>query len=179
MPLRRATASDAARIAALHADSWQRHYRGAYSDAYLDNGVAADRLAFWTARFARPDPDPTFVAESGGDLTGFVHVIPGHDPVWGSLVDNLHVAHTHQRTGLGTELLTAAARTVTTGGLYLWVLHQNTAAQAFYEAQGGLRVESALASPPLGDRANLVGAPGKYRIHWPDASRLSRSPGPA
>jgi GNAT superfamily N-acetyltransferase len=28
---------DAQAIAGLHADSWQRHYRGAFSDAFLDN----------------------------------------------------------------------------------------------------------------------------------------------
>src|SRR6188768_3459087 len=42
--LRPATAGDAGQIAALHADSWRRHYRGAYSDAFLDGDVLTDRL---------------------------------------------------------------------------------------------------------------------------------------
>ncbi len=31
-------------VAALHADSWRRHYRGAYPDAFLDGDVFADRM---------------------------------------------------------------------------------------------------------------------------------------
>lgn len=45
--LRLANPSDAETIAALHADSWRRHYRGAYSDAFLDGDVISDRLAVW------------------------------------------------------------------------------------------------------------------------------------
>ncbi|XVU20822.1 N-acetyltransferase family protein [Actinoplanes sp. CA-054009] len=168
MLLRPATAADAGRIAALHADSWRRHYRGAYSDAFLDGDVAANRLAYWSAHFARPSTDPTIVAETGGELIGFVHIRLDHDPRWGSLVDNLHVTHAEKRHGLGTRLLTAAAHSVTTDAMYLWVLHQNTAARSFYEARGGRRVESAFASPPAGDPANLIGTPGKHRMHWPD-----------
>ncbi|MEU4563183.1 hypothetical protein AB0F72_32800 [Actinoplanes sp. NPDC023936] len=47
-----AEAADAAGIAALHADSWRRHYRGAYSDSFLDGDVIADRHAVWSARLA-------------------------------------------------------------------------------------------------------------------------------
>jgi hypothetical protein len=36
---RSACASDAAAIAALHADSWRRHYRGTYSAGFLDGDV--------------------------------------------------------------------------------------------------------------------------------------------
>ena len=35
---------DANAIAALHADSWRRHYRGAYSDAFLDGDVAGQSV---------------------------------------------------------------------------------------------------------------------------------------
>ena len=37
---RAAGPGDANAIAGLHADSWQRHYRGAFSDAFLDHDVA-------------------------------------------------------------------------------------------------------------------------------------------
>lgn len=50
LSFRLAAATDAAAIADLHAQSWRRHYRGAYSDAFLDGDVAADRLAAWTER---------------------------------------------------------------------------------------------------------------------------------
>lgn len=48
---RPALATDAAAIAELHADSWRRHYRGAYGDSYLDGDVGADRAAVWHGRF--------------------------------------------------------------------------------------------------------------------------------
>ena len=44
-------------------------------------------------------------------------------------------------------------------GLYLWVLEQNTAAQAFYEARGGIRVAAWTRAPPGGDPDRLAGAP--------------------
>ncbi|MBV9411286.1 MAG: GNAT family N-acetyltransferase, partial [Acidimicrobiia bacterium] len=34
-----ATIDDVEAIAALHADSWRRNYRGAYLDSYLDGDV--------------------------------------------------------------------------------------------------------------------------------------------
>jgi hypothetical protein len=37
---RAAGAGDASAVAGLHGDSWRRHYRGAFSDAFLDRDVA-------------------------------------------------------------------------------------------------------------------------------------------
>jgi ribosomal protein S18 acetylase RimI-like enzyme len=174
---RAATVSDAPAVAALHAESWQRHYRGAYSDAFLDGDVGADRLRVWTSRLRRPDEDSfTVVAEYAGSLAGFVHTVLDGDPVWGALVDNLHVAHGLQRGGLGTRLMGEAAQAITErrpgAGLYLWVLAQNVAAQAFYDAKGGVCVERKLAQPPGGGPAQLNGAPVKFRYAWSDPSVL-------
>ena len=36
MSFRAAGPDDVHAVAGLHAESWQRHYRGAYSDAFLD-----------------------------------------------------------------------------------------------------------------------------------------------
>jgi hypothetical protein len=44
---RPANASDATSVAHLHAVSWRRNYRGAYSDDFLDGDVLADRLSIW------------------------------------------------------------------------------------------------------------------------------------
>lgn len=105
---------DAAAVAALHADSWRRHYRGAYADGYLD---------------------------SRDELAGFAHVILDADRDWGALLDNLHVAVAQQGRGIGATLMARAGEFVTRlrpeSGLYLWVLEQNVAAQRFYEAIGG------------------------------------------
>jgi hypothetical protein len=62
---------DAQAVAALHTDSWQRHYRGAYSDAFLDGEVRGFHLDLWARRLAAPDPgDRTILAELDGEGGG-------------------------------------------------------------------------------------------------------------
>ncbi|MBO3744216.1 GNAT family N-acetyltransferase [Actinoplanes flavus] len=170
---RTAVAADATRIADLHADSWRRHYRGAYSDAFLDGDVAADRRDVWAGRLAAPAGTRTLVAERDGRLVGFVHLVIGDDPVWGSLVDNLHVVHDQHRNGIGTGLLSRVAAAAG-DAMYLWVLRQNTAAQRFYRAAGARCVETGTVSPPGGDPSRLNGTPEKLRMAWPDAASLAR-----
>jgi GNAT superfamily N-acetyltransferase len=182
---RTAGPGDARAIAALHTDSWQRHYRGAYSDAFLDGDVSDFLLDRWTRRLAARDPrDRTIVAEfsEAGDgdgedaIVGLAHTVLGDDPAWGALLDNLHVRYGVKRQGVGTRLLSLTARAVlaagTGSGLYLWVLEQNASARAFYEAQGGKCVESAAVPPPGGDPARLNGQPRCLRYSWPDPGRI-------
>jgi GNAT superfamily N-acetyltransferase len=173
---RSAGADDVEQIAALHADSWRRHYRGAYADSFLDGDVAADRRVVWLSRFAAPTNTETVLAERNGRLAGFIHVVFDADPRWGSLVDNLHVVHDQRRTGIGTHLLNRAARAVSRqasgNAMYLWVLQQNTAAQQFYHSCGATRAEVAPVPPPGGDPARLNGAPRGLRMVWPDVARL-------
>ncbi|MFY1687352.1 GNAT family N-acetyltransferase [Plantactinospora sp. WMMB782] len=216
---RAAAAGDADRVAALHAESWRRHYRGAYADAFLDGDVFADRRAVWSARLADPAPqDVTVLAEvpgqaappgkaevpgsaalpgeaevpgagagiSGGtagpgrELAGFVHLVLDHDPGWGALVDNLHVARTHHRHGIGAELMRRAARAVrdrgATDAMYLWVLERNTAARAFYSALGGRFAQRSYVPPPGGVPGRLDGRPVGLRCVWPDVGVLLSPP---
>jgi GNAT superfamily N-acetyltransferase len=174
---RAADGDDAERVARLHADSWRRHYRGAYTDTYLDSDVVADRIAVWSARLAAPVGTVTYLAEDDGGLAGFVHVVFDADPRWGSLVDNLHVAHDRQRTGIGRSLLARTAAAVAEraagGPVFLWVLDQNAGAQRFYRALGGSLGERATVSDPGGTPGRLVGAPVKVRVSWPDAASLA------
>jgi hypothetical protein len=88
-----AGAADATAIAALHADSWRRHYRGVYSDGFLDGDIGSDRLAVWSARLAVATSETAYtaVAEDDDGLVGFTHVVFDADPRWGALLDNLHV----------------------------------------------------------------------------------------
>ena len=176
LQFRRAGAGDAGPIGALHADSWRRHYRGAYSDSFLDGDVEADRRTVWSARLGNQDGGTaTLVAEQDGQLAGFVHVVFDEDPSWGALVDNLHVAHGRKRAGIGTGLMAQAAGTVTErgpGGLHLWVLEQNVAAQAFYDARGGTRAGRREVSPPGGIPGRLNGTPHALRYVWPDPALL-------
>ena len=177
-----ANPSDAEAIAALHSDSWRRHYRGAYSDAFLDGDVVADRVAVWTHQLREPDArHQTILAKTGAGLIGFAHTAFDDDPTWGALLDNLHVVHGHKRRGVGSQLLalTAGAVIERGTGLYLWVLAQNVDAQAFYEARGARRVGQALASPPGGVAGRLCGSPVKLRYAWGDLSVLTRRTTPA
>ncbi len=93
--------TDADAIAALHADSWRRNYRGAWSDACPDGDVFADRRAVWDDRLVVQTTDAiTLVAERDGAVVGFAHTVPGDDETWGALIDNLHVTHELKRTGV-------------------------------------------------------------------------------
>ena len=175
---RLAVPDDAEQVAALHATSWRRHYRGAFADSFIDGDVYADRQAVWSSRLAAPTHSVTILAEYDRSLAGFVHVILDEDPDWGSLVDNLHVAHDRHRTGIGTALLGYAGRgaleRATHPAAYLWVLDQNAAAQQFYRACGGTCREKALVPPPGGVPSRLNGSPFGLRFAWPDVSALAR-----
>lgn len=168
--LRAATERDIDAIARLHADSWRRHYRGAFLDVFLDGDVVADRQAAWTERLGGPGKGQfTIVAELDGAVVGFVHMILDDDPQWGALLDNLHVTSDRKRSGIGTRLLAAAASGLVqrgvTGGFFLWVLAQNAAAQAFYRCRGGIHVETVLRGPFPGGGTALG-----HRIAWRDPS---------
>jgi len=90
----------------LHADSWQRHYRGAFSDAFLDHDAAGYLLPLWTARLAAPDPQArTIIAEHNGTVVGLAHVILGHDRTRGAFLDNRHVTYRLKGHRIGTRLL--------------------------------------------------------------------------
>jgi ribosomal protein S18 acetylase RimI-like enzyme len=172
--------ADAPAIAALHAASWRRHYRGAYNDEFLDGDVVPDRLAVWTDRLAQPDRGrATTVAEFGSATAGFAHVVFDADPTWGALLENIHVGKEHQRSGIGSSLLSVTARSVTArhehAGLHLWVLEQNLAAQAFYEAHGAKRAGRSPVPPPGGIPRRLTGSPHRLRYAWEDAASVGRA----
>lgn len=178
---RAARPDDANAIAGLHADSWQRHYRGAFSDAFLDNDVAGYLRPLWTERLAAPNPQArTILAECDGAVVGLAHTLLGEDATWGAFIDNLHVVHGLKRQGIGTRLLTltgqAALDWSPSSGLYLWVLEQNGDARAFYAARGGVCVERDRVPPPGGDPARLNGQPMGLRYAWRDPSKLLAHP---
>jgi ribosomal protein S18 acetylase RimI-like enzyme len=169
---RAANAADAAPVARLHAESWRRHYRGAYPDAYLDSDVFTERSAVWADRFRSIGEDSyTIVADRDGEVVGFAHTILDSDPDWGALLDNLHVRFELKRQGVGRALMAETARVLgqrrPSSGLYLGVLKQNTAAQAFYSAMGGAVVGERVDAPlPGGGTAPVL------RYAWTDPSVL-------
>src|ERR1041385_8280866 len=159
MRYRQAAYEDWKAIATLHANSWRVHYRGAYSDEYLDGDALQDRMKVWERRLSAPaDNQFVVVAEEAGTLIGFACAYGRDDAQWGTLLDNLHVRPEQHRQGAGTGLVTEVARWCRENyadcGLYLWVLAQNVKAQRFYQRLGGtergreFRLPSAGGGPP-------------------------------
>lgn len=165
---REATERDVDAIAQLHAESWRLHYRGAYLDSYLDGDILPERRDVWSNRLTPPRINQlTVCAERSGDLVGFCHTQFDQDPKWGALIDNLHVRSDLKGYGIGTQLLSVAAEHLVQNRpsqpVHLWVLDQNTAAQAFYDARGGKRVETTLRGPFPGGGTALG-----HRYFWSD-----------
>jgi GNAT superfamily N-acetyltransferase len=172
LQLRTATSADAVAVADLHAESWRRHYRGAYDDDFLDGEVFAERRVVWTERLAAIDLDAarTILIEEDGRLLGFSHVMFDDDPTWGALVDNLHVTFDRKRGGIGTALMRESAGAVLERsqptGIYLWALEMNAPARAFYRARGGEEVTFEMSDLEGGGQAMAV------RYAWRDPAVL-------
>ena len=163
--LRPAVRGDWQAIADLHAQSWRATYRGALSDAYLESQAVDDRRALWKKRFDDPEPGQyVIVATRGKALLGFGCAYVGLDHEWGSLLDNLHVIGSAQRTGLGKRLLRAIGKHCASRApdcdLYLWVLQKNDAAHRFYLAEGAENVGSDLWDAPGGTQVPT------FRLAW-------------
>jgi GNAT superfamily N-acetyltransferase len=126
----------------------------------------------WPARFSEQANKPFFVilAETGGHLAGFACVFPNEDPIFGSFLDNLHVAPERTGQGIGRLLLNEVGRRliadVTRGGLYLWVIQENTRARRFYSKAGAVEVETVMM--PMPDGGRITGG----RCYWPYPTRL-------
>ncbi len=110
------------------------------------------------------------VAEAPAGLAGFACVFPDRDPVFGSFLDNLHVASELTGQGIGRHLLSEISRRLqgygSRSGIYLWVLEQNPRARKFYERAGGVVVGSE--ARPMPDGQSIL----SFRCYWPDPKVL-------
>ncbi|MBX2817107.1 MAG: GNAT family N-acetyltransferase [Saprospiraceae bacterium] len=144
---------DVAAIAALHALSWQRHYRGVLPDHYLDKEVQQERLDLWQSRFDANDPTMHLIlARWGGELIGFSGTFLDKHPQYGAYIDNLHILEEHQGKGWGRILLRQTAEWILaqdpTSKMYLYVFDANVPAILFYERVGGRLISTEpIASP--------------------------------
>lgn len=170
--IRPITPADAVVLARLHAESWRSAYRGLFSDTFLDHEVHAERLQVWTERTTPLAPaDLGFIAEIDHRPAGFIFVRAAHDPTWGTMVDNLHVANGLRSQGLGRQLLATAMRELLSRGhrqpVWLWVFEQNDAARRVYARLGGRETERAV------DRSFDGAERAKWRVVWqsPEALR--------
>ena len=155
MEFRDATLADAPRIAALHADSWRRAYRGMLSDEYLDTDLESDRTRVWVDRLTTPKPNQRVVlAEISDQLAGFACAFGSEDPDLGTLLDNLHVRHGFQHQGIGAALMMQIASwcqiEFAGEGLFLWVIESNLPARRFYEHLGATQAGEDIWQSPDG-----------------------------
>lgn len=168
---RPATLSDHVAIAQLHTDSWRRNYRGILSDHYLDHEVEKERLETWYKRLHEPQKNQhVTVAIQNDQLVGFCCIQLDDDPVFGSLIDNLHVITNQQKTGIGKMLISHSAqvmcRKASSKKTYLWVYENNTNARAAYDRLGATNFETL---EKLHDDGSVAKA---CRYIWNDASSL-------
>lgn len=145
MEIRPARIDDAARVAAVHARSWQAAYHGLLPQEFLDRIDPARRVPLWERLLAETclPRRGTLVADEGGDLLGFVDFGPSRDddtdPERTGEVRAIYLRPHAWHQGLGRQLMTAAAAYLTGAGFSeatLWVLDSNDRARRFYEACG-------------------------------------------
>jgi ribosomal protein S18 acetylase RimI-like enzyme len=169
---RQARPGDAEAVALPHVRSWRENYRGALTDAFLDEALPEERLRVWHERLGHP-PRNQFVqlAVDGAELRGFVCVYRDHDPRWGSFIDNLHVERGSKRSGIGSTLLRQAGGWLSLRdsglGIYLWVLEANSSARRFYEHLGARNAGATLMETHGGATVRSC------RYTWPEAQVLS------
>lgn len=136
--LRPARFSDYLAISKLHAESWRQNYRHILSDYYLENEVEQERADTWYKRLQSPAKNQCVtIALLQEDMAGFSCLLLDDDPVFGSLLDNLHVSKPFQKTGIGRKLIHHCAKTICEkagkASMYLWVYESNTNARKVYE----------------------------------------------
>jgi GNAT superfamily N-acetyltransferase len=145
LTFREALPRDADRIASLHADSWRRTYCGLMPERFLQQDALSNRQGVWRARLSSVASNQfVMLAEHEEVLAGFICVFGDEDVLWGSLVDNLHVAAPYARKGVGTQLMARASEWLganySSSRVYLWAMEANAPARQFYEQLGGLNV---------------------------------------
>ena len=138
---RKAVPADAPAMASLIVLAWQKAYRGILSDELLNNRSAesgAQRI--YEGIQTRPE-FRYYVLEQEKRIAGVSVVCPSSDEDMPDAVA-IQVFYVHpdlQRQGLGRVLMRHTLQTIQAEGdrrILLWVLTENHAARAFYEAMG-------------------------------------------
>lgn len=114
-----------AAAAQIHALSWQNSHRAFCSEAFVRLHTATRQRQYLSQEM-----------QAGKQLYMLIRQAPvGIVSVHGSLIENLYVLPAAQNKGCGTELLLFAVSQCS-GQPRLWVLDNNTRAQALYRRYG-------------------------------------------
>jgi len=122
--IRRATPEDAEAVARVHIETWQ----AAYAHVLPREGL--ESLSELHMR------SPPIVAETDGEIVGFVSVGPGLDPGTDGELYAIYVRPDHWGGGFGRQLIQAGEgrlRELGHSHAILWVLEDNPRARRFYE----------------------------------------------
>jgi GNAT superfamily N-acetyltransferase len=117
----------------VQVETWQAAYAHALSSEQLQAlslEEAVERHRRWP---------PTFVAEHGGQIVGFVSVGPSRDPATDGELFAIYVHPEHWGTGVGRTLIETGEEELRRLGhdeAILWVLDDNPRARRFYELAG-------------------------------------------
>ncbi len=131
--VRLGTADDAEGVARVQVETWQAAYAHALPAEQLQAlsmEAAVERHRRWP---------PTFVAEVGGRIVGFVSVGKSRDPDTDGELFAIYVHPEHWGAGIGRELIEAGEEELRRLGhrdAVLWVLDDNPRARRFYEIAG-------------------------------------------
>ena len=141
MIYRRPLLSEAAAMAALHIACWRECYVDIVPAALMEKSSASSRLPIWQEALADPSR-AVFAAYDRETAVGFILVGKSKEPNFDcedGHVAALYLRATHYRQGIGSRLISMAARQwIDQGGhsLSLSVLTENVSALRFYEALG-------------------------------------------
>jgi ribosomal protein S18 acetylase RimI-like enzyme len=171
---RRATADDAAAIAALRVESWRTTYRGVMPDAYLDGMRAEESTAMWSQVLLADVPTISVcVAEAGDELVGFASgmLLSPEKLGFNAELTAIYLKPIAQRGGVGRRLLAMIANAMQhqgAGNLMVWVIADNQPARKFYEELGA---ELLVEQPFTWDGLELTEA----GYGWRDLAALQQS----
>lgn len=139
--IREARREDAAGIARVYVETWQKTYDGILPAAFLEKLSVTAQTRAW-ARMIRGD-EIVLVAEVGGEVVGFASGgrETEHDAFFRGEIFTLYVRPDAQRRGIGAELLVEMLRELREfTPVIVWVLEANEGAHRFYEELGGVPV---------------------------------------
>lgn len=144
--VRRAQASDAARLAEVFRDSWRMAYRGIIPHLHLESMIGKRGPGWW--RHAVRSGESMLVLEVSGEVAGYATLGPARSKGrYEGEIYELYITPDYQGLGFGEHLFEACRNRLDgrrLKGLVVWALIDNTAATSFYWRRGGRPVASTL-----------------------------------